>query len=489
MSDEPSSREPAAARGPDAVAIVCGAALAALLALHFLEPRLAMTWSYAHLGRDAWRVALAALLVAGLPAAGAAAATRAAGLRAPLAPWSRARAAAACAALVAAACALSAIAPAPYSNYDAVVFLRTVEVGEGGPGRWLLGAWGLQRLAAALAPLADARAVVGAANTVLAALGLAALLATARLVLRTRGEWLAVAALVASAFGTLQILLAYVDIYPLSLFAIGGYVWLAARSIERGAHPSAPAAAAALAPFLYIGLVLVVPSFAVVAWAEWRRARSARRIAWACATALAVAGLATVPVLGRPFAWLAYLEAVRASSAAQAGLAAGSSLLPPEYLFTWTHASEVLHDVVLIDAAGWLFLLVAGGALALRRGARALPATAALAIAIAVPYTLYALVMDPVYGAFYDWDLWSPGAGVVTLLGGWALVAWGRDRARLLGVLVGLALAYDATHLLARLNAVQVDSKRHLRESPYHFNLPPGERTPEELKRRAYRRA
>jgi hypothetical protein len=36
-------------------------------------------------------------------------------------------------------------------------------------------------------------------------------------------------------------------------------------------------------------------------------------------------------------------------------------------------------------------------------------------------------------------------------------------------VLLGLALACSSVHLLARLNALDVEAERHLRESPSHI--------------------
>src|SRR5438128_3454474 len=57
-------------RRPSAVALALAAGLAGELALHFLEPRLALTWSYAHLGRRAALPWLGIALVLALPAAG-----------------------------------------------------------------------------------------------------------------------------------------------------------------------------------------------------------------------------------------------------------------------------------------------------------------------------------------------------------------------------------------------------------------------------------
>src|SRR3989442_3126073 len=58
-------------RRPSGVALALSVGLAAELALHFLAPRLAITWSHAHLGRRGVLPWVGAALVLVLPAASA----------------------------------------------------------------------------------------------------------------------------------------------------------------------------------------------------------------------------------------------------------------------------------------------------------------------------------------------------------------------------------------------------------------------------------
>jgi len=92
-------------RRPSPVAVALSAGLAAELALHFLEPRLAITWSHAHLGRRGALPWIGAALVLALPAASAWA-WRRPGARRPLGSFSWR--AAAVAAAVGARCSPSA---------------------------------------------------------------------------------------------------------------------------------------------------------------------------------------------------------------------------------------------------------------------------------------------------------------------------------------------------------------------------------------------
>src|SRR2546428_11558915 len=98
-------------RRPSPEAVALSAGLAAELALHFLEPRLVITWSHAHLGRRGALPWIGAALVLALPAASAWA-RRQPGARRPLAALSW-RAAAAPAALRAAVLPPRRARPAP----------------------------------------------------------------------------------------------------------------------------------------------------------------------------------------------------------------------------------------------------------------------------------------------------------------------------------------------------------------------------------------
>ena len=56
-----SSEKPGLAAGALAVLLL------AVVGLHVFEPELSITWSYAHLGRDVWRVVVALALTVALP--------------------------------------------------------------------------------------------------------------------------------------------------------------------------------------------------------------------------------------------------------------------------------------------------------------------------------------------------------------------------------------------------------------------------------------
>src|SRR5207244_4492767 len=91
-----------------------------------------------------------------------------------------------------------------------------------------------------------------------------------------------------------------------------------------------------------------------------------------------------------------------------------------------------------------------------RRPAAARPRAPALLALLVAPWLAYVVAMDPLFGAFADWDLFSYGAAATSLLGAYAFVAWGRAAPRAFGWLLGLALAAASVHLLARWNALDV---------------------------------
>ena len=446
-----------------------GASLIAVLGLHFLSPALSITWSYAHLARDPWRVIAAAVLVSTLPALGAWGWQRPLGMR-PLAPWSGRALAVAGVVTIATFALLGGFAPAPASNYDSIVLLDAIRGARDAPMRWMLGAATLETLYGLLAAGAGTTRFVASVNSALAAIGLLGLFVAGREVTRTRGEAVALGALVVSAFGTAQIAIGYVEVYPVALGVLGAYIGLAARSVQRDSSLVACAVIAGIAPFCYVGLALLAPSAVVLAIIVGRRPGGLRRVALAAGAGLAVAGLATVPEYGVPFAWTTFLADVAADSHAQIGLQQGSPLLPLRYIVSAEHLNEVVHSLLLVDPVGWLLLLGPGVALAVRRGLRAASPFAVFLGAIVLPYLLYSFSMDPLFGAYLDWDLWVTGAPAVSLLGGWAFLVWGREHPRSTGALLGLALACAGVHALARLHAMPFDAERHLRESPSHIS-------------------
>ena len=447
-------------RRPSAVALALAAGLAGELALHFLEPRLALTWSYAHLGRRAALPWLGIALVLALPAAGRCA-WRQPGVERPLGAVSWRSTLGGCA-LAGAVLALGRACPAPLVSIDPWFLVKSVGEGTGENGRWYLLLWSYERLGAAVRPWLDAPQVIRTVSGLAASVALVALAGAARRLGRTRGEAGAITLLAWSAFGTAQLVPGYLDVYPFALAVTALYLCTALGALAGDVHPGWPLALAFVAPFFYIGLVLLLPSTAVIALSAARRPEARAPLALGLLAAVAAAGAATLPGFGAPFAWRAFVARAHADSGWQLGLSPTSSLLPLGYLLSGAHAREVVHTLLLVDGVGVLLLVVCGAWLPRRD-----PAAALLALLVA-PWLAYVVAMDPLFGAFADWDLFSYGAAATSLLGAYAFVAWGRAAPRAFGWLLGLALAAASVHLLARWNALDVDLPRHLLESPYH---------------------
>ena len=105
---------------------------------------------------------------------------------------------------------------------------------------------------------------------------------------------------------------------------------------------------------------------------------------------------------------------------------------------------------------------------------RAYDAKALLLFTVLAPQLVYVFLMDAVWGTYLDWDLFSYVAIPMSLLGAYALMVWGRERPALRAALVGLLLAAEGVHLLARTNALELDYARHVAETPMHPTLPKG---------------
>src|SRR5439155_21530659 len=144
-----------------------------------------------------------------------------------------------------------------------------------------------------------------------------------------------------------------------------------------------------------------------------------------------------------------------------------SCTLPLSFIVTARHVVEVLNVWLLVDGVGILLVAVTGTWLALRLLRRRTwdPAAAVLAI-IAAGFFAFTITLNNPFGNFANWDVYSYGAAVTALLGGYAFVTWGRECQPSFRWLLGLGLAAAAIHLLARLNAMHLDLRRHIAESP-----------------------
>lgn len=389
-------------------------------------------------------------------------------MQAPLAPLAPAGAAALVGALAAGVVASGLAWPVVPICIDSWWFAKAVEDGVTQNPRWELALWTFAGVARVAGPWLGVPATVRILNGLLAAAALAALAGAARRLGRTTGEALAITALAWTAFGTVQLALGYLDVYPVALAFVALHLWLGSAALAGERHPLWAVALAAAGPFFYVGLVLLAPSACVLAWlagpAETRR----RRLAECLAVAAVVAGVATVPVHDAPFAWGAFVGAMATEGNPAAVFGRGGPALSPGEIATASHLAGVLHVLVLVDGVGVL-LLGACAAAAVRAWPRRLACWSA---AVLAPQLAYLVAMDPLFGHFADWDLFSPLAASTSLFGGAAFVAWGRGAPARTGILLGLALAVAVVHLLARLNALDVAFAAHLAETPFRVTIP-----------------
>jgi hypothetical protein len=463
-------------------ALIAGG-LAGYLGLHLLEPSLPITWSYAHLGRSPMLRPLAIALVIALPLV-VMRLRRTAGWDAPLRTFSPA-------ALVGMVLALGVVVwglglvgsslPLPEGRRfveaqdfyaDKRFFVATVNDDTFRIPRWHLTLWALHGIVGTFVHVpmpqdvpAPVAVVIYHVNEALGVVALTALALAARALAATRGEAVAIWLLAATTFGTLELAAGYVDVYPTVIALLALYLWTALRAARGELHPVWPLTIAALGPFWYEGLLLIGPSAALLVVLVACRPRGLRVLAVSLGVAFAAAGAATLPDYGAAFAWRVFASDVMAHNAVEFGYSPTSNLVPWHYLATALHAREVLHTLLLVDGVGMLLVLVLAPAL-VRRCWR--EREMVLLAALVAPYLAYAVWMDPVYGAFADWDLFSYGGVATSLLGAALLVRWGRQGSPAFAPLLGLCLAANVVHLLARFHALDVDLVRHLLESPRH---------------------
>lgn len=466
--------ESSESRGATIVAGVLTLGLAAYLLLHFVDPDLSVTWSYAHLHRRPALPWIGLALVILLPL-GVSAVWRTPALQAPAREPSRLETAGAFLLVYLALLASSIWFPqTPHALDSAEFLLGTTEPGFHYNPRWYLSIRLYRLVSSVMVPPIDPERFARGANALLGAIAMMGFAGCARRLGETRGEVIALIALVWSSFGVLQISVGYLDIYPVPLAATGVYLWLAFRVLEGRSSLWGPFLIVGLGPFFYIGLILMAPPTIFLVYDVVRRDRSLRRVWLPALVTLVAAVCSTYAGHGRPLAWGEwYAEAAWAASC-DWGLQSGSCLLPLGYMFSAEHWTEMAHLLLLVDFVGLLLFAVCTSS-ELLRDLRRIDLRVLVLGSIGGAHFVFLLVLDPLFGQYSDWDAYTYPAVPITLLGGWGFVLWGKRSPRWFGLLLGLALAAASVHLLARLNAMHVDYRAHMRETPCHVNCgPPG---------------
>ena len=447
--------------------------LAAYLLLHFVEPDLALTWSYGHLHRRPYLPWIGLGLVLLLPVL-ARSLWQSDQARRPLQELGPARTLAGFLLLFAGLLGLSRVFPHIPHAVDSAEFI----LGAAAPDfrfnpRWYLGIRLYRAVASLLVPPLDPETFARSANVLLGAISLTALTGCARRLASNRGEAVALTLLVWTSFGVLQMSVGYLDIYPLPMAATSVYLWLSLRVLEGRSGILGPLLIAGLGPFFYIGLTLLLPSTLVLLFHVIRRPGGWRPAGFAALLVLIAMVLATLPGHGRPLAWAAWYADAAELASCSWGYSADSCLLPLDYMLGWVHLREIGHQLLLLDGIGLLFCALCTLPQLLAQPRRIDGAVVLLAI-IAAGHFAFLLMLDPLFGPYSDWDAYTYAGVPVTLLGGYGFLLWGRQRPALFALLLGLALAAASVHSLARLNAMHLDYHRHIRESPCHVNCGPG---------------
>lgn len=430
-------------------------ALLALLALHVAEPDLPLSWGFAGL-RAAWGSVVPAMVCAGLVLAVVAAAWRSPiGAR----PVPRMRVAPVAAGTVAVWLVLALTGlqwPAPDVCPDAMFLPHQLRTGGAGSVRWLLAVPLLQLLYAPFRAHVDPDLALRVINALFSTLSVALTLAIAVRLGRTLREVAAIVLLVWTGLGSLQLALGYVDIYPLVQLFVALYLWTALRYLDGDGSIVWPLLVAVVGPCFYIGLILLAPSLLVPLYAAYRRSDLAP-VALAVCVAPLIVGLATVPTFGAPFALRAWLD--RLADVGLYGLNPGRQTLPLAYMLSLRHAGEVLSTLILLD----------GTALALLAALPARTSAGAFLAVLLASGLAFVVAMDPLWGPYSDWDLFSYLTLPLGVAAGLAFATWSRVQPRAAGLVLGLALATSTVHLLARLNALHLDFPRHVAASPFHI--------------------
>lgn len=438
------------------------AGCSALILLHLVEPNLPLAWSFSGLSHQ-WGSPVPALLVAGIVMLAVATAwTSGVGRRGV----PRVSPVVAVAATITAWLVLSIVGllwPAPDVCPDAMFLPHQLQIDGPGSVRWLLSVPLLQLAFTPFRGLASPETFMRVTNALFSSISLLLTFAIAVRIGRSIREVAAVVLLTWTAFGSAQLTLGYTDIYPLVQLLIAAYLWTALRYLDGDGKVTWPVSIGVLGPCFYIGLILLAPSLLLLAWTALRRGELTR-LAAAVVVATLFVGLATIPTFGAPFAITPWLE--RLSDVRIRGMNPDGQTLPVEYILSLRHAGEVLSTLVLLDGTG----VVLASTLAPRS------IQALFLWSILVSGLAFVVTMDPLWGPYSDWDLFSYLTLPLSIAGAQAFITWSRaggSRPGLAGVVLGVALATSTVHLMARLNTMDAEYERHIQASPYHIpNIP-----------------
>lgn len=430
-------------------------ALGALLLVHVVEPDLPLSWSYAGL-HLAWGGVGPALATAGVVFVAVVLCWRARRGDRPARPPAP-RAVVASGLLIWLVLVVAGLRwPAPDVCPDAIFLPHQLQADVPGNVRWLLSVPLLRLLFAPFRGYADPDLFLRAVNAAFSTVSIVLTAAIALRLGRSLREQAAIVLLTWSALGSLQLVFGYVDIYPVVQLFVALYLWTAIRYLDGDGSVTWPLLVAAAGPWFYIGLILLGPSVLVLLHAAYERGQIAP-VLRAVALAILLAGLATVPAFGRMFAFPAWLG--RLSDVGLYGLNPGKQTLPLSYMLGLRHAGEVLSTLVLLDGVGVVLLAL-------------LPVRSRVGLLlflVLLAGLAFVVAMDPLWGPFSDWDLFSYLTLPVGIGAGLGFARWSRGRPRVAGLVLGLALAVSTVHLFARLNLLHLDFDRHRAESPFHI--------------------
>lgn len=367
--------------------------------------------------------------------------------------------------------------PAKPICLDAVEFSAAAQGGVFSNARWGLALRMFHAAFDLLSPLIPPSSVVPTLNALLSAAAFAAISCTASSLTRSRFEWILATGLSWSAFGNLQLVFGYIDIYPLLQFFVALILWTSVRAASGKGWVGWPLALMAVAPFAHPGIILLAPSVAVASGVVLLDPDRRLGAILGFVFALFAAGMATIPSFGVPFAFSAWLSAVSASSLSTLGLSPSSSLLPPDYLLSGRHLLDLVNGMALVDAVGIISCLTAGLVLLwCSRSVVRYPQAWILA-APAFGGILFSAVMDPLWGPFLDWDLFSYTAVSTSLFGAVSFLWISREQPNLRAMVATAFIVFSFVHLEARLNRLHENWQTYLQQSPVHLEgvdlLPP----------------